>query len=195
MAGFCSAQANRLQISLSAGMSHVFEYGSVEDYVFSENDFPITPAHNSLKFGISLAYFFSTRMAIELDTRYFLPSRVTIEDPSDQDTVEIDTSNHLSLSLNAICKISKGKIQPYLAMGGGIDKILGKDQSAVTEYGFEIQFYRPEKTVDFSVNAGGGIQFSRNSKMGIRLDIRYIVIFSEPTVTSLNPSLGIFIRF
>jgi len=176
-------------------MSHVFRYGSVEDYEFAANDFPVTPAHNSLKFGITLSYFFIKGLGFELDTRFFLPSRVILEDPSDQDTVAIDTSSHFSISLNYIYRFLNGKIQPYLVAGGGIDKLLGKDQTAVTAYGFEIQFDRPEKTVDITVNAGGGIQFSLNSRMGIKLDIRYTVIFGEKSLTSLNPTLGVFIGF
>ena len=175
-------------------MSHVFRYGSVEDYEFAQNDFPVTPAHNSLKFGIALSYFFIKGLGFELDARFFLPSRVILEDPSDQDTVKIDTSSHFSISLNYIYKILNGKIQPYLVAGGGIDKILGNDQTAVTKYGFEIQFDKPKKTLDFSINAGGGIQYSLSSRMGIRLDIRYFVIFGEQSLASLNPTLGVFIR-
>jgi len=40
------AQNSRLTLSLFGGLSHVREYGSVDDYILGENDFPVTPSHS-----------------------------------------------------------------------------------------------------------------------------------------------------
>ena len=37
-----SAQAQKFQFSIFGGINHVFQYGSEENYVLGENDFPVT---------------------------------------------------------------------------------------------------------------------------------------------------------
>ena len=49
--------AQEYQVSLFVGMNHVFPYGSEEDYVLGENDFPVTPAHTPPNLGASFALF------------------------------------------------------------------------------------------------------------------------------------------
>ena len=72
----------------------MLEYGSEDEYVMGENDFPVTPAHTPLGFGADFAYSFTKNIAIALEARYILSSEVALIDPSDQDTVEINTSSH-----------------------------------------------------------------------------------------------------
>lgn len=97
---FCFGQEKHFQLSLLGGLNLVLEYGSEADYVLGENDFPVTPAHNPPIIGISFAYFFSKKVGIELDGRYYFNSEVTLEDPSDQDKINLSTSLHASLTVN-----------------------------------------------------------------------------------------------
>ena len=97
-----TAHAQNFQFSLFGGINHVFEYGSEDDYILGGNDFPVTPSHSPLTLGASFGYFFTGNLGVELDWRYVMSSKVTLEDPSDQDTVEIDSSKHYSLTLNLI---------------------------------------------------------------------------------------------
>ena len=46
--------AEKYQVSLFVGMNHIPQYGSADDYVLGENDFPVTPAHTPPNFGIRL---------------------------------------------------------------------------------------------------------------------------------------------
>jgi len=190
------SQEKKFQASIFGGINHVFEYGSEDDYEMGGNDFPVTPAHTSVSFGAAFAYFFTNNLSVELDGRYMLGSNVTLEDPSDQDTVEITTSKHYSLTLNFIYHFLSGKFRPYLVVGGGIDKLIVKDETYTSEYGYEIEFIAPEKTIDPLAQVGAGIQYFMSQNLGVRLDIRYVLIFDDPNnVSSIHFVGGALFRF
>jgi len=188
-------QHRKFQVTIFAGMNHVFEFGSVDDYVLGENDFPVTPAHTPANMGMAFAYFFTNNIGVELDGRYTLSSKVTLEDPSDQDTVKIDTSRHYSVTLNFIINFLRGKFRPYLVAGGGVDKLLTKDETYTSEYGYEIDFLAPKKTSDPVAQVGAGVCYYLAQSLGIRLDFRYVIIFDEPdNISNLNIVFGLFLR-
>ena len=193
---FALGGENKFQFSIFGGINNVFKYGSENDYVMGENDFPVTPAHKPASFGASIGYFFTDNIGIELDGRYYLSSKVTLEDSSDQDTVEVDTSRHYSMTLNLFYQLSGGNFRPYLVVGGGFDKLSAKDEEYTSEYGYEIEFIAPEKTTDLLAQVGGGIQYFLSSSAGARLDVRYVLIFDDPdNISSLSIMAGAFIRF
>ncbi len=193
---FRPALAQKYQLSLFGGVNHVFKYGAEEDYVLGENDFPVTPAHTPVNVGASFALYLSEKVALELDGRFTLSSKLTLIDPSDDDRVTIDSSKHYSVALNLLYRFLKGDFRPYLAVGGGVDKILAEDKTYITEYGFEVEFLAPERTVDPVANLGGGVIFFVSTNLGIRFDFRYVMIFSEPeTIGSLNGVLGVCFLF
>ncbi len=188
-------EESRFQISILGGIDTVSKYGSEADYVLGQNDFPVTPAHKPASFGASIGYF-TGNIGIELDGRYYLSSKVILEDPSDQDTVEINTSKHYSLTLNLFYQLSSGNLRPYLVIGGGVDKFSAKDETYITEYGYEVEFLAPVKTTDSLAQVGGGIHYLLSSNAGVRLDVRYVLIFADPdNVSSVNIMAGAFIRF
>lgn len=190
------ALAEKYLVSLFVGTNHVFEYGSENDYALGENDFPVTPAHAPPNFGAAFALSIKDNIALELDWRFTLSSKVTLLDPSDQDEVEIDSSKHHTLTLNFIYRFLLGRIEPYLVVGGGLDKILAKDKKHITKYGFEVDFLAPERTLDPVANFGAGVRFFVRSNIAIRLDLRYMMIFTEPdTLGSLNGTAGILFSF
>jgi outer membrane protein W len=184
--------AEKYQISLFVGMNHVFPYGSEADYVLGANDFPVTPAHTPPNLGASFALYLKDNIALELDWRYTLSSKLTLTDPSDQDEVEIDSSKRHTVTLNFIYRFLRGNVKPYIVLGGGFDKIAAKDQSYTTKYGFEVDFLAPDKTVDPLANLGAGVQFFVRPTIAIRLDLRYVMIFAEPdNLSGLNGVAGI----
>jgi len=188
--------AQKYQVSLFVGMNHVFPYGSEDDYVLGENDFPVTPAHTPPNLGASFALYLKDYIALELDWRFTLSSKLTLVDPSDQDEVDIDSSKRHTLTLNFIYRFLQGNIRPYIVVGGGLDKIMAKDQTYTTKYGFEVDFLAPEKTVDPLANIGAGVLFFVRPNIGIRLDLRYVMIFAEPdNLSGLNGVAGISIFF
>ncbi len=191
---FCLPQkiyAQKFKFSVFGGVNHIFTYGSDKDYVFGENDFPVTPSHTPFNFGAALSVFVTDRIEVELDGRYTLSSQIALTDPSDNDTVTIDSSKHYSFTLNFLYRFMEGKVGPYLVLGGGVDKLLGEDKTYVTDYGWDVEFLAPEGALDFVADLGGGVYYSLGSHLGIRVDLRYVLIFSEPDrLGGLNGVLG-----
>jgi hypothetical protein len=188
--------AEKFQASIFLGMNHILQYGSEDDYVLGENDFPVTPAHTPPNFGASFALYLNDNLALELDWRFTLSSELMLIDPSDQDEVEIDSSKRHTITLNLIYRFLQGNVRPYIVLGGGLDKILAEDQTYITKYGFEVNFLAPDRTTDPVANAGAGVLFSVGPNLGIRLDLRYVMIFSElDTLFGLNGVAGISYSF
>jgi len=191
-----TAYAQKFQFSVFGGINNVFEYGSEDDYILGGNDFPVTPAHTPPTLGVSFAYLFSENLGLELDWRYVLSSKVTLEDPSDQDTVEIDSSKHYSLTLNLIYQFMSGKLRPYIVAGGGFDKLMAKDATYTSDYGFEITLEVPEKTLDAVANFGAGLNYLMSDSIALKLDVRYVMIFADPNnVNNLSAVVGLSFRF
>jgi len=193
---FGFGQQKKFRVSLFGGISQVLEYGSEEEYTMGGNDFPITPAHTPLGFGAALAYSFTKNMALQLEARYTFSSKVTLVDPSDQDTVEVNASSHMAATLNFLYHFLNSKITPYLVFGVGIDNLQTKDETYISEYGYEVEFLAPEKTIDPVAQAGGGILYFLSPEAGVKLELRYGVIFDKPNhISSLNIDFGFFLRF
>jgi len=197
---FCSVFAQgKNQITIFGGLNHVLEYGSEDDYVLGENDFPVTPAHTPPAFGLSYTHFFFKRIGFEVDFRYYLSSKLTLQDPSDGDKIKIDSSKHYALTGNFIYQILNGRFRPYLLLGAGFDSLVDvKDQELTTEYGYSLILYAPEKKTDFVANAGVGVKYFISSSFGTRFDIRYIFMpktDDHPAINSFNFVVGIFYGF
>jgi outer membrane beta-barrel protein len=191
-----TVHAQKFQFSAFGGINHIFKYGSEDDYILGGNDFPITPAHTPPVLGVSFAYIFSENLGLELDWRYVLSSKMTLEDPSDQDTVEIDSSKHYSLTLNLIYQFMSGKLRPYVVAGGGFDKLMAEDVTYTSDYGFEITLEAPEKTLDAVANFGAGLNYFMSDNFALRLDVRYVMIFADPkNVNNLSAVAGLSFRF
>ncbi len=191
------AQERKNQVTIFGGLSYIFEYGSEADYAVMGNDFPVTPSHNSVTFGLSYVRFFSKKIGFEVDFRYLLSSKVTLIDPSDNDEIELDSSKHWALTGNFIYQLSSGKLRPYLLVGAGIDSLADvKDQTIESKLGYTVTIEAPEKKIDFTANAGVGFQYFISSNFGLRVDVRYVLITSSPDkINSINSVVGTFFRF
>jgi outer membrane protein W len=184
------------QFSLLGGISHILEYGSEEDYVLGENDFPVTPGHTPPFFGLSFSYYLADKIKMELDWRYVFNSEVILTDPSDGDTVAIDTSKQHFTSLSFVYQFLRSKFRPYFLVGGGLNKLLAKTQSYVTNYGYEIDLEVPDKTTALFAQIGGGVDALLSSALGIKLDVRFVYLFSDPdNIYLLFAGLGAYFLF
>lgn len=198
---FCfarSTHAQRFHLSLFGGINHVFEYGSEADYMPAENDFPVAPAHSPGSLGASFGLFFTKNFGLEIDGRYVLSSEITLRDPSDEDTLEYNTAKHFGVTLNLVFRFLSGSFRPYILAGGGIDKLIAKEETYTSEYGYEITVVVPpsEELIDPLVNFGAGVQYFFTRSLGLRLDMRYAIILDDPDkVNNLNAVLGIFFGF
>jgi outer membrane protein W len=198
MGSWSFSQGQKYQIFLFGGVNYHFMYGSENDYVLGENDFPVTPAHVAPLFGLAYGNFSSGGIGVELEGKYTLSCGVSLEDPSDKDIVEVDTSRHLTLVLNVIYQLSRGKFRPYILAGGGADLVMARDAVYTSKYGYEILVPAPSKKerVDVQVHAGGGAQFRLCKNLGLRADVRHVWIFDKPhSVKSVHLAAGLFLGF
>lgn len=191
------AEDLRTHITLTGGINHHFEYGSVDDYLPGENCFPVMPAHDASSIGLSFAYFLTQSLGLEVDGRMSMASQVTLTDPSDMDTVEIDTAKHLSLTFSVLYQMLFGRFNPYLALGAGFDRLSAEDQVSESAYGYEIIMLAPPEgeRIDFTIGAGGGLNFFVLKNVGLRLDFRYFIIFDDPqNVKTISLKAGLCFR-
>jgi len=195
-AGAVFAQDKKFQFSLFGGVSSIFEYGSIEDYSLGENDFPVTPSHTPPYFGLSFSYVITKNVKAELDWRYVFSSKIILSDPSDDDTVEIDTAKQYFVSLNVVYQCLQGKFRPFVLVGGGINKLLAEAGTFVSEYGYEIELGIPDKTTALFAQFGGGIDFLLSSSFGLLADVRFVYLFTEPdNILSLFAGVGAYFLF
>jgi len=195
-AGPAFGQARRLQVSLFGGASPVFAYGSAADYAAGDNDFPVTPAHTPGHGGAAIAYYLTGRLGFELRGEYIMATPLILTDPSDGDSVSVDSGGHLAAALNLIWEPFAGRLRPYLVAGGGADRLFAETVSTTSRYGYEVAFGRPDKPLNAFVNAGAGVRWLAFSSVGIELDLRYRRLLSRPDrVSGLTAAAGLFLRF
>ena len=184
--------AQSLDVAISGGLNFVGKYGSIDDYMAGENDFPVTPSHKNFLVSASLTFTFYKSLGILLRPEYHFKTNVLLEDPSDGDSVNIDTSPHYSLSLNIGYFNRNGRFQPFFYIGGGFDKIFPKDEIYTSNYGYEIVFLSPERTVDPMFNLGGGFDFRIVSLFYLRFNMNYMIIFAQSgNIGNFGTSTGI----
>jgi hypothetical protein len=194
--GVFGAQDKTFQLSLFGGLNPIFEYGSEEDYAQGENDFPVTPFHTPPYFGLSLSYNFAKNLKAELDWRYVFSSKVVLSDPSDDDSLEIDTSRQYFGSLNVVYQCFECKFRPYVLVGGGVNKLLAESGTYVTEYGYEVELGVPDKTSAFFAQFGGGVDMALSSLFGLLVDVRLVYVITEPdNIFSLFAGAGAYFLF
>jgi opacity protein-like surface antigen len=199
--GLVSAQQQDAKVYLHffGGLNWVFEYGCNCDYEQSVNDFPLTPAHGTSIVGGGFGYLLGKGFGLELDARYFGSTEVTLTDPSDGDTVKINSAKHYAITLNLLYQILQGSVRPYLLGGAGIDTLT--DVGTVlyeTDLGYEFELAEPDKKNYFLWNLGGGVEFVLGRTLGLRLDARYVNIpksDDNPMFQSVNATAGLTVRF
>jgi outer membrane protein W len=192
------AQDSRIQLSIFGGHYYHLEYGSIDDYMPGVNDFPVMPAHSTLSYGASLAYYFSSHIGIEYEARLTSSSQVTLLDPSDNDEFSVKNPKHFSFTLNLVYQILGGNVRPYLLLGGGVDRIMAEEEEFTTEQGYVITLEMPpeDALLDPILNAGAGIHLFLSKRLGIRMDFRYVNIFSKPNnVRTISGYIGASLRF
>lgn len=191
-----AAQTPRSYLTVFGGIHRHLAAGTVEEYVFGENDFPVIPAHNGYLFGFSYLGALGKMIGLEIDARYIGSTNVVLEDPSDGDTIEVKAGPHAPLTANFLFLPLAGRIRPYLAAGGGVDIFLGKGGTYTSRYGYEIVIPEPTSKERFDAEAhlGAGAFIAIGKKWGVRLDSRYVWIFDDgDTIGGISLAAGLFI--
>jgi len=191
------AQHKKHYISIVAGITCVPDYGSEDDYVPAENDFPVTPPHFPFTFGLSYTYFFTRSIGAGVDYRHFGSNKLILEDPVGKDELEMKSLSHSSLTANFVYRNPRKRFSDYVFAGIGIDTVpASREEILRTKIGYEVILAAAPGTSDFQFNAGVGFEYLITAKIGAKMDIRYAYILAKPdNVHSLQFTWGSFMLF
>lgn len=190
-------QERRFQIAVAGGAHHHFTYGADGDYVQGDHDFPVTPAHTASALVVSLSYAFKPWLAVEYDGRFVGSAELLLRDPSDGDVLRCRSYRHFGFALALLLRRPSGRLRPYLALGGGLDRIAAGELTAMTEQGMVISWPPPgeDELIAPLLQCGGGLEIFVGRSFGLRFDGRYIHILDDPAdVRAVSASAGLFLR-
>lgn len=186
---FFSVKASaRTDLFIFGAMNFINSSGSASDYKEGENDFPIKNAHRTNRFGFGVSFPLGKNFFIGFESNYSWGGKATLEDPSDNDSVEIDTYKNSSLFLTLGFNIFRSKnFNSFLNGGAGLNLILEKETKIYTsKLGYETQILPPKSKSNLTGFGGIGILYKMNNFIGVLLNARYLYISYED-----NPEKGL----
>ncbi|MCP2604630.1 hypothetical protein NLC29_00545 [Candidatus Aminicenantes bacterium AH-873-B07] len=172
--------------------------GTEADYKEGENDFPIMSAHQTYGGGFGLSFSPKGIFLIGIEAHYNLNGKATLTDPSDNDTVEIDTYKNVSGFLTLGFNLVKSKLLSFFINGGGgiYYSLDATERIYTSRLGFETIIEPPEKRYHFAGFGGAGIILSFSESVGLLLCGRYTYIaIKEQPETMIEALAGLVFSF
>jgi len=172
--------------------------GSKADYIEGKNDFPIMAAHQTYGFGIGLISHPSRIFFMGIEVHYNLSGKAVLTDPSDNDTVEIDTYKNVSSFLILGFNLIKSNFFNFFINGGGgfYYPLDANRKTYISRKGYETIIEPFEKKYHLSEFGGIGVTFSFSKSMGLILYGRYTYIaIKEQPETMIEAITGLFFYF
>ncbi len=166
--------------------SFVGKTGSEDQYKEGENDFPIASPFTIGGLGMGLKTdIYPLFFGIEF--HYNLRGKTTLTDPSDNDTVNINTYNYASgFIMFGTNLIKKKRLTLFINTGIGLSYALNTEMKTyVSDYGYETQIEPPEKKYPLTAFAGLGMKIHFNSFLGFLLNTRYQYMDQNPAQSAL----------
>lgn len=186
----------KMQFTLRGGLNMFNANGKDSDYKAGENDFPVTPAYKAPVFGSGLTFFTSPSFAIGLDVCYGLSAKVDLRDPSDGETIPVDTPKNLVAALNLFQYFNLSKqMQLFISLGGGAEYRLAEEEEYLSNLGSTIIISAPAKPLAPLAAGGIGLQYMLSDALGINLECSAIYIFRDPAQILVSPALALVLKF
>ncbi|MCK5055303.1 MAG: hypothetical protein KAT34_01500 [Candidatus Aminicenantes bacterium] len=185
------------------GAYHSFlSSGSAADYVVGENEFPITDSHGCFGLGLSFTNRVSGSLSWGIEAGYNIGSTAVIRDPSDNDSVEIDTYQHIlafgTIGYRFLERLIQGnKISCFVRTGAGIYYLPGtlSTDTYTTAHNYIIEIEPTDKRIGFAGFAGAGVEVTVYRNFGIVLSGRYLYIASQQKQSAIVGRFGLLISF
>jgi hypothetical protein len=191
-----AAGKNKTSITLLGGLNMFGAIGSDSDYVAGENDFPAIPSYQAPVMGLRLSFGASRRMAWGLDIRYGLTGTVDRRDPSDNETVSVDTPQNLTAILQVQTSLDlTDQLALLIVVGGGAEYRLAQEKTFISSLGNKIVVGKPDKPLSPLVAAGLGLQYMFSDSFGLVAEGRVAYAVRTPAQMVITPALGLVIRF
>lgn len=158
------------------------EAGGESDYEAGTNDFPISSSHQTFGFGAGFSKDFG-HFFLGPQISYNLNGTTTLTDPSDNDSVNINTYRFASLFFTlGFNLVNSDLLRLYINGGGGVSYTLNTDSKTYTsQMGYETQISPPDRKFPLSVFGGTGLDFKISPNLSIIMSGRYQYIgFKQP---------------
>jgi hypothetical protein len=162
------------------GLGNFFQdvEGTYEEGV---NDFANTSSYQVYGFGLGIMSSSEKTVYTGVEVHYNLQGKVTLTDPSDDDTVEIDTYKNITGLLVLGINIVKSSVIRVFVNGGGGGKYMlsAEEQTFTSSLGYETIIEVPEKKFSLMAFGGGGVIFMFSESIGAFASGRYIHVFKS----------------
>lgn len=170
------------------------QVGENADYQAGINDFCITDAHQTTAIGLGLTTGGALHFGFEL--QYTLKGTALMHDPSDGDTLSIDTYARALATVLAGYKVidSSNLTLAIEAGGGGLFMLGAEDKIYTSGHGLETTIMAPEKTTSAQVFAGIALNYFFSKSMGLHLGARYFFYLLTPKQQSFSAQAGLAFR-
>jgi hypothetical protein len=169
--------------------------GSIDDYEVGVNEFPLVSSYQN--YGVGFGLTFGKTLFAGIEGHYNFSGKVTLTDPVDPDTVEVNTYKYASgiftLGVNFVRSQS---IRLYINGGGGFRYTLESEpMSYISEQGIDVRVDPPEKKFLLEAFGGLGIEVYFSKSTGVLLNGRYSFVNAEDPQYSFVVLAGVIHRF
>lgn len=170
--------------------------GDEFDYELGENEFPLVSSHQN--YGAGFGITFGKEAFFGIEGHYNLSGKVTLTDPSDNDTVEVDTYKYVSGFLTIGFNIVRSRsMRLYINGGGGISYYLDakETKSYVSRLGIETEVEPPDKKYPLAGFGGVGLEIYISQSSGILFSGRYLFVDVEDPPAVFIGMIGFVYKF
>lgn len=183
------------RFSIFGKVNFIAATGLESDYEVGVNEFPLVSAYQNLGFGFGLT--FGKNLFAGIEAHYNLSGKVTLTDPVDPDTVEVETYKYASgLFIVGFNLVNNQKVRVYLNGGGGVRYNLEDEiKSYVSESGYLTEVDPPDKRFILEGFGGAGLELYLSRNSGILLSGRYVYIALEESQKAMVVLAGVVYRF
>jgi hypothetical protein len=190
--------------TLAYGDSHFFVFGkgnfigssgSSDDYVEGENEFPIVSAYKN--YGVGFGLSFGKVVFAGIEGHYNLSGKATLTDPSDNDTVEVNTYKNASGIFTLGVNIVRNQtVRLYINGGVGVRYNLDAEiQTYTSELGYEVEIEPPEKKFLLEAFGGLGLELYLSQTTGLFFNGRYSYVDLDDPQMAIVVLAGLVYRF
>lgn len=161
-------------------------------YEAGVTDFSNTDAHTVLGFGLGITSSSEKLFFTGLEVHYNMQGKVIMTDPSDSDTVEIDTYKNVMGFLTVGFNIVRSEsLNFFVNGGGGVNYLLGTETATYTStLGYETIIEPPERKYNFMAFGGAGVSFMFSGGAGVFASGRYVYVWTEDEPVGTIMALG-----
>ena len=183
------------RFSVFGKVNFIAATGLVSDHEYGVNEFPLVSAYQNLGIGFGLT--FGETLFAGIEGHYNLSGKVTLTDPKDPDTVEVDTFKYASgLFILGFNLVNNQAVRLYINGGGGIRYNLEDEiKSYVSEKGYLTEVDPPDKRYILEGFGGAGLEIYLSKNSGIMLSGRYVYVALEEHQKAMVVLAGVVYRF